>query len=226
MHKETAAMLNYQDAPIRVSDVIMALIAQQARFSDHLDRCWDDLDPAQLARLLSLYGQNTSRLGRLLRDHDTLYGPASKGMEDSLARLQEYSDDDTCPQDGKGPTIASPPFFNADIPAGDSTLTGEHPPDNDPSPDYSFRPLPIRIDDLIADLAAKQTRLSRYLDHCWQDPETAHLDRLLAVYSQNATRLGRLLRHRYAIYGPPPDPFQLAINQALDTLGEEWGIDL
>jgi len=226
MHKETAAMLNYQDAPIRVGEVIMALIAQQARFSDHLDRCWDDLDPAQLARLLSLYGQTASRLGRLLRDHETLYNLVSEEVEDSPRRLQEDSDDDTYPQDGKGSTIASPPSVNAAPLAGDSTLTGEHPPDDDSSSDYSFRPLPIQIDDLIADLAAKQSRLSRYLDQCWQDPEAAHLDRLLAVYSQNATRLGRLLRHRYAIYGPPPDPFGLAINQALDQLSEEWGIDL
>lgn len=226
MHKETAAMLNYKDAPIRVGEVIMALIAQQARFSDHLDRCWDDLDPAQLARLLSLYGQNTSRLSRLFRDHDTLYNLVPEETEDSLRRLQEYSDDDACPQDEKGSTSASPPSVNADTPAGDSTLTGEHLPDASSSSDYSFHPLPIQIDDLIADLAAKQTRLSQYLDHCWQDPETAHLDRLLAVYSQNATRLGRLLRHRYAIYGPPPDPFQLVFNQALDMLGEEYGIDL
>jgi len=165
----------YRECPVHIDTIIANLVAQQARLSDRIDRCWDD--PAQLVRLLPLYGQNTTRLSRFLRDRCDFYG-------------------------------------NPD----DETLASE----SDPDPGS----LPIQIDDLIADLAAKQTRLSQHLDRCWQNPDAEHLDRLLAIYSQNATRLGRLLHDRYAIYGPPPNPFSVVIDQALDRLSEEWGIEL
>jgi hypothetical protein len=53
--------------------------------------------------------------------------------------------------------------------------------------------------------------------------ELAHL---LALHSQNAARLGRLLRDQRALSGEAADGLSNAITQALDELATEWGIDL
>jgi hypothetical protein len=116
---------------------------------------------------------------------------------------------------------------------------------------------------IIADLAAKQQRLSVYIDGLLgaaagrpdppfvpshvvspehregaaRDPtlvptagregvplrELAHL---LALHSQNAARLGRLLRDKRALSGEAAEGLSSAIDQALDELATEWGIDL
>ena len=232
-------ILNYKESPIHIDDVITSLVAQQAHFSDHLDRCWDDLDPEQLARLLLLYGQNASRLGRLLRDRYALYRNSYEELQtwptcdevrpnasldapltDDDTFTDEYTDDDdhVSPQDGT-PTN--------DVPPQDSTPTNDVPPyDVPPRHDPDAHVLPVHIDDVISALAAKQARLSHYLDSCWQDPDADHLDRLLAVYSQNAIRLGRLLRDRAVVYGPPPDPKEIVLIEAYEVAGAILGIDL
>ena len=217
----------YQEPPIHIDTIIVNLVAHHARLSDRIDRCWDD--PAQLVRLLPLYGQNATRLGHLLRARFALYGDVYEFMQAQAQEIaQKYPEYDTRPQESTEPTSSPVPLPNDDTLAGDSTLTSEHPPTDEAhsDPDHDSHSLPIQIDDLIADMAAKQTRLSQHLDCCWQDPDAAHLDRLLAIYSQNATRLNRLLHDHYAIYGPPPDPFQVVFYQALDRLNEEWGTDL
>jgi hypothetical protein len=82
--------------------------------------------------------------------------------------------------------------------------------------------------DVIADLAAKQLCLSRYIDECLAAGDTAvpDLTRLLALHSQNAARLGRLFRDKQALLPDADDERTAAIFQALDELSEEWGVEL
>jgi hypothetical protein len=81
---------------------------------------------------------------------------------------------------------------------------------------------------VIADLAAKQQRLSRYIDDRLAAGDTSVQDmaRLLALHSQNASRLGRLLRDQQALGGEAAYSLQHIIDLALDGLAEEWGIEL
>jgi hypothetical protein len=115
------------------------------------------------------------------------------------------------------------------------SLTAE--PDLDPGVD---RPAPatchgdaagatsVDIQAVIADLAAKQQALSRYIDECLASGGTAVQDmaRLLALHSQNAARLGRLLRDKQALLGSAGDDWNQVISQALDELATEWGLSL
>jgi len=84
---------------------------------------------------------------------------------------------------------------------------------------------PCRIDAVIADLYAKQQRLSRYIDHNADDLTPEQLARFLQIYAQSCSRLGRLLRDREAL-GGFSEWMDKAFNQALDELSEEWGVDL
>ena len=81
---------------------------------------------------------------------------------------------------------------------------------------------------IVLDLLAKQDRLSRYIDTCLGDQKTPvpDLARLLAIHSQNAARLGRLLRDKRALSDRAADAMTAAIDQALDELSAEWGIEL
>lgn len=83
---------------------------------------------------------------------------------------------------------------------------------------------PATIEDIIADLAAKQAGLSQYIDNHQVDTETLIL--LLGLHGQNASRLGRLLRDRRALTGEASDGIAGAIAQALDELGSEMGVCL
>jgi hypothetical protein len=86
---------------------------------------------------------------------------------------------------------------------------------------------------IIGDLAAKQQRLSAYIDDLLSlaadRPDGASIRdiaHLLALHSQNAARLGRLLRDKRALSGEAADGIAGAIAQALDELGSEWGLEL
>ena len=86
---------------------------------------------------------------------------------------------------------------------------------------------------IIADLAAKQQRLSTYIDDLLSlaadRPDGASIRdiaHLLALHSQNAARLGRLLRDKRALSGETADGIAGVIAQALDELGSEWGLEL
>jgi hypothetical protein len=92
----------------------------------------------------------------------------------------------------------------------------------DRSPDA---PQVCRIDAVIADLYAKQQRLSRYIDQNAADLTPEQLARFLQIYAQSCSRLGRLLRDREAL-GGFSEWMDKAFNQALDELSEEWGVDL
>jgi len=96
-------------------------------------------------------------------------------------------------------------------------------PDGDAGP--SATP---NILDVIADLAAKQQSLSRYIDECLAAGDTAVPDvtRLLALHSQNAARLGRLLRDKQALMPGTDDARKAIVYEALDELAKEWGIEL
>jgi hypothetical protein len=193
--------------PIDIADVIAQLAGQQARFAAHIDGDWDGLDAGRLARLLTLYGQNATRLGRLLRDRRALYGDTEKRYKIIAASLARY-------------------YSELESTAeADETAESDTPPQPAGSPDQPGDSVslksPADIDDVIRGLAERQARLARYLDSRWDDPEAERPDALLAVYSQNATRLGRLLRDRAAIYGPPPDPIDVIMDQALDLFWEE-----
>lgn len=87
--------------------------------------------------------------------------------------------------------------------------------------------------DLVLDLVAKQRALSALIDRCLageaagSDPVSARdLARLMALHSQNAARLGRLLRDKHALSGDDGDSAAGALDEALDALSAEWGIKL
>lgn len=87
--------------------------------------------------------------------------------------------------------------------------------------------------DIVLDLVAKQQALSALIDRCLageaggSDPvATRDLARLMALHSQNAARLGRLLRDKRALAGEDGGEINPAIARALDALREKWGIDL
>jgi hypothetical protein len=87
------------------------------------------------------------------------------------------------------------------------------------------------IDDLIQDALAKQARLSALLDACQRlatdaPADAAGLARLFSLHSQNAARLGRLLRDRRALSGESADGLLEALGKALDELGTELGVKL
>jgi hypothetical protein len=81
---------------------------------------------------------------------------------------------------------------------------------------------------IVLDLLAKQNRLSRYIDQHLGDDGTPlpELARLLAIHSQNASRLGRLLRDKRVLSDGAADAMTAAIDQALDELSAEWDIEL
>jgi hypothetical protein len=84
---------------------------------------------------------------------------------------------------------------------------------------------PCHIDAVIAGLYEKQQRLSRYIDRNMDDLTPERLARFYQIYAQSCSRLGRLLRDREAL-GRCNHQMDPAIGQALDELGEEWGVDL
>jgi hypothetical protein len=79
------------------------------------------------------------------------------------------------------------------------------------------------IDEVINDLLAKQERLSALLD---TTEEVGDLIKLFALHSQNASRLGRLLRDRQALNETPTEGLLAVIDQALDELSRELGLEL
>ena len=86
------------------------------------------------------------------------------------------------------------------------------------------------IGDVYEDLAYKQERLSNYIERLLIDeegrPELRDLVRILALHAQNASRLGRLLRHRRALDGDAADGISGAIARALDEISSEMLPDL
>jgi len=83
-------------------DCIADLADRQARFSDSIDRWWDDLSVRQLARVLAVHGRNGVRLGKLLRDRRGVGGLGESrvcidgviaDLDDKLDRLSRDIDE-------------------------------------------------------------------------------------------------------------------------------------
>ncbi len=92
---------------------------------------------------------------------------------------------------------------------------------------YTRTATPASIAEIIDDLAAKQARISAYIDSCIDDGLPVDtLAHLLALHGQNASRLGRLLRDQRALSGEAADGIAGAIAQALDELSNELGAPL
>jgi hypothetical protein len=84
-----------------------------------------------------------------------------------------------------------------------------------------------KIEAVIADLAERQGQLADYLtQRLAAGAELTEVARLFALYGQNASRLGRLLRDQRALSGTSADGLLAAIGQALDELSTELGIKL
>jgi len=184
------------DFDVDIDRVITNLNAQHSSLSLYIDRHWDDLDANHLARILALYGQNATRIGHLLRDRCTILGPP----------------------DDPGDVILTEALAITGAILGVYLLG----PDGLDSLDAPRNQIPIDFDHLIADLDDKQTRLSRHIQDQQHDWSAPHLSRLFTVYGQNATRLGRLLRHRRAMYGEGLDQLNsiTAENEDLPDLQE------
>ena len=89
-------------------------------------------------------------------------------------------------------------------------------------------------DRLVVDLEHKIARLDAYIDRSWPDPLSPNGRRFLQLYSANLGRLSRLYLHRRTIArlqarrntDQSATAIDRAIDDALDQLAEEWGIQL
>lgn len=76
--------------PADPSATMDALIADALRrlqqLGAYIDAHQDELATAELARLLAVHGENTARLGRLLRDARALSGAAADGLLDAVGK--------------------------------------------------------------------------------------------------------------------------------------------
>jgi hypothetical protein len=85
------------------------------------------------------------------------------------------------------------------------------------------------IDALIEDLYQRYIGLAAYLDRTLQDGGTpvSEVRNALKLHGQSSSKLSRLLRQRRALAeAEAAARMRAAINQALDELSEELGVDL
>ena len=158
-----------------IDDVILNLHERHTLLSRYIDHHWHDLSPRQLAQVLSLHGENASRLARLLRDRSAIHGEPDDPLEVdfavALALLSQKWGID---------------------------LLGSYPV---PSLDAPGDQIPIDLDRLVADLDQKQARLSLHITTHQHEWNAAALFNLVTAYGRNAARLGRLLRTRHILCG-------------------------
>ena len=88
---------------------------------------------------------------------------------------------------------------------------------------YSSDPTEITIDQAIAGLVDKMTRLDQIIVEAHNGE---YILRLFELYTQASSRLSRMLRDRRALSGEAADGIAGAIAQAMDELGTELGVDL
>ena len=85
------------------------------------------------------------------------------------------------------------------------------------------------LEDVIADLGKKQAQLSELLEEELESgkPLTKRMVTLLTLHSQNAGKLGQLMNYKLK-QGKKgeDDELKKAINQALDEISKEWGLEL
>ncbi|MBE9471187.1 MAG: hypothetical protein IMY75_03635 [Chloroflexi bacterium] len=165
---------------VDIDTIIVSLHEQHTSLSQHIDHHWHDLDANHLARFLALHGQNATRLGRLLRDRCAIHGKPEDPMDTDIRIVLNVL------SEIKGIDLLNPE---------DRIILAQGDP----------KQPPIDIQLLITNLHDKQARFSHYIESHRHDLDATSLARLFTVYGQNATRLGRLLRDRHAIYGEPFD---------------------
>lgn len=91
---------------------------------------------------------------------------------------------------------------------------------------YAAGESPADLDEAIAELQRRLRQVSAYIDEHFAELEPADFGRLSGLQAQMTSRLGRLMRDRQQVAGGDSDELAQAINQALDWLGEEWGVEL
>lgn len=76
--------------PAKPQDAMDALIADALRrleqLGAYIDAHQNELSTAELARLLAVHGENTARLGRLLRHARAMSGAAADGLLDAIGK--------------------------------------------------------------------------------------------------------------------------------------------
>ncbi|MCC7355764.1 MAG: hypothetical protein IT330_18635 [Anaerolineae bacterium] len=95
-----------------------------------------------------------------------------------------------------------------------------NPPANKPIPADTV----AFIDAVIMNLVEQQELLALRLHR--EDLSDNPMAQLFSAYGRNAATLGDLLRDRLALTQSPQNEFQTVMNQALDELGKEWGLEL
>ena len=80
------------------------------------------------------------------------------------------------------------------------------------------------LDARIADLDARIVSLAIFIDERTADLSTEEFIKLLALHGQLISRLGRLMSQQDK--GGGDAELQQAIDEALDRLSKEWGIEL
>jgi hypothetical protein len=83
----------------------------------------------------------------------------------------------------------------------------------------------VNLDERIADLDRRIRALSVYIDD-YSDLEIREYIRLLSLYGELASRLGRLMRDRQKLNGDQVNELRAAIHAALDEISKEQGIKL
>jgi hypothetical protein len=75
-----------------IDTIIDLLYQRQLQLDDYIDQVQEAATLIELTHLLRIYGQNASRLGRLLRDRRALSGDAADGISGAIAAaLDELS---------------------------------------------------------------------------------------------------------------------------------------
>ena len=69
-----------------LQEVVADALRRLQQLGAYLDAHQDELSTAELARLLSVHGENAVRIGRLLRDARALSGDAADGLLDAVGK--------------------------------------------------------------------------------------------------------------------------------------------
>lgn len=95
-----------------------------------------------------------------------------------------------------------------------------------PEPEPDAQPAELELERIAIDLQRRIDQLSAYIDDHLHHVDADTLQRLLALHGQLCSRLSRIARDLHVILPQGEDAVMAGINEALDRLSEEWGIDL
>jgi hypothetical protein len=91
-------MVLFQAQPVKelqtIEDVIEDMLQRQSQLTTLIEEktLAEPLNVSEMAKLLTLHGQNGSRIGRLLRDQRALSGASADGLLEAISRaLDELS---------------------------------------------------------------------------------------------------------------------------------------